>query len=40
MSDYIFMAVVVAGGFVLAVYARWDYRRSIRRKRKNKHIRK
>lgn len=35
MSDYIYMAVVLIGGFLLTAYTRWDYRRSIRRRQRN-----
>lgn len=33
MGDYIFMLVVLIGSLFLTVYVRWDYRRSIRRRR-------
>jgi hypothetical protein len=31
MDDYVFMTVLLIGGFLLALYTRWDYRRKIRR---------
>jgi hypothetical protein len=30
MDQYIFMIVVVIGGFLFTAYTRWDYRRKIR----------
>lgn len=31
-GDYVFMLVMLIGSFLLTVYVRWDYRRSIRRR--------